>query len=307
MIFLFVMLSMVMVLFLMTAATFSLFQLQVVNNENWRQYHQHESQYVFIAQQYQNIDVYKGDEIASKNKDRPKKELSKGKSYRLSPKIPIRSIIETMSVEGSLSLEQEQLYSICIRLLENIYSPLPFYSEYIQASGSSFAIFFENILKSIIEREKEGLKVNTSERLAEIEMNDPKDQFLLYKILRGQPFEHWDQGGIKISSIAPSLIHFIDLRDSKHKISLYKAPSYLLQAVINNEYWVDGILSYREDLYKRMRVDAVTKEQASLEFQDFLLDNDYISRYQELFDMRVSKSPPGKTTFYKTIIRDEKE
>lgn len=307
MIFIFITLSMVGILFLMTAATFSLFQLQVVSQENWRLYHRFESQYVFVAQQYQQYDEYSDDEPLPTETEEKAKPVNKKTGYRLSPKIPIRDLIETLKSNGSFSLEQEQLYNITLSLMEQIYGALPFYQEYFLVTGRTFDLFLKNIFDAIVASEERGEKISSSERLAQLQMPDAQDQFLLYKILRGSPYEHWSASGNKVTSIAPSLIHFIDLRKSKHQISLYKAPFFLLKSILNDQGWAEQIQTLRMDLYKQMRAEAITKEEASAQFKDYLLENTYLNRYQELFDLRVSISMPGKTTFYKTIIRDEKE
>lgn len=291
----------------MTAATFSLFQLQVVSQENWRLYHRFESQYIFVAQQYQHYDEYSDDEPLHTETEEKAKPVNKMIGYRLSPKIPVRDLVETLKSNGSFSLEQEQLYNMTLSLMEQIYGALPFYQEYFLVTGRTFDLFLKNIFDAIIASEERGEKISSSERLSQLQMPDAQDQFLLYKILRGSPYDHWSASGSKITSIAPSLIHFIDLRKSKHQISLYKAPLFLLKSILNDQNWAEQIQTLRMDLYKQMRAEAITKEEASAQFKDFLLENAYLNRYQELFDMRVSISMPGKTTFYKTIIRDEKE
>jgi len=188
-------------------------------------------------------------------------------SQRLTRKLHLPTLFS--SKEGHQKEVEERVF---YRLLELLYPTM-----------QERAAVFELVREKAIEWE-EHFPIKKARYLANIELSEAKDQDILFRILKG---------GAHDSISLDSLLPYISTTARTQLVSVYLAPQVLLLALFDDEEVVSDILSFRKDLYHRLRKDKdLQKNELEDEFRERFVRSLPSEIDPSFIDFRVSRSFP---------------
>lgn len=209
-------------------------------------------------------------------------------------------------------------------LINTLYENQPFYKKALEKRPSLQDDLINSITQAIDKLDKDH-KLKTAADLANLKLEDPELDQILYKILQGGAYKEIPpekkqepvriletpvtvEAEIDQSQADPSLkdedkefksiegyyslLDFITAKKSP-KVRVYLAPREVLQSIFPNKETVDAIIAERKQLYQQARADGDTKELAESfknqfeRYKDPSIDSASLS-----FD--VSKTDPKK-------------
>lgn len=138
----------------------------------------------------------------------------------------------------------------------------------------------------------ENRTLNKPKDLSTVDLGDPKLQYVFYKMLDGTP--EFEEGIVNFKPTAGyfSLLDFITIKPNKSRIRVYLASPQVLMAIFGDVGTVKEILSERSRLYREVKKEIMTKEEASELFMSLFMEMRLPGIENTLLDFGVSKTNP---------------
>lgn len=212
-----------------------------------------------------------------------------------SPRLGIALLLDKTKRE-SKSKEWDQTRLLLKNLIETLYAKQPFYQAAVEKRPSLPDDLINAITHAIDELPKEK-KLKKPEDLANLKLDDPELDLILYKILQESPSQKIvpEKNTILKNDVQASVEPEIDISQSdpniaedgqehrsieghfslldfltekgEPKIRVYLAPREVLEAIFHNPQTVDAIITTRRQLHNQARGKGDTKE-LSASFKD---------------------------------------
>ncbi len=171
-------------------------------------------------------------------------------------------------------------------LMTELYGDTDFFKE----AEEKYPDFLDGILDQLMkaaEKLPKGQTITTSADLASIELGNELLDNVFYHMLKGTVnIDEQD-----VAETYPSLINFVTVKN-KTKVRVFLAPHDILLAIYENPSLVKDIEEKRNDLYKRVKDESITKDEASKEFEEEFGNKQRHGIAENILDFRVTKTNP---------------
>ena len=220
---------------------------------------------------------------ASQDEEVEKKEQQKNPA---TSKITFRFFINREEREKNEAM-RDQFLLIAKNLMTFLYQSQEFFQEIANERPD-----FLNELLFALMKATENRTLNKPKDLSTVDLGDPKLHYVFYKMLAGTPEFEKDIVNFKPTVGYFSLLDFITIKPNKSRIRVYLASPQVLMAIFGDVGTVKEILAERYRLYRAVKKEIMTKEEASELFMSLFMEERLPGIENTLLDFGVSKTNP---------------
>ena len=171
-------------------------------------------------------------------------------------------------------------------LMTELYGDTDFFHE-AQEVQPDFLDALINQLTEVSDNLPKGQTVISSADLASINLGDPVLDKAFYRMLKGTvEIDEQDE-----KATYPSLINYVTVKN-KTKVRIFLAPHDILMVIYDNPALVKEIEETRLNLYKQVKDESLTKDEATEEFQKQFGNKQREGIEEKVLDFRVTKTNP---------------
>jgi hypothetical protein len=248
----------------------------------------YETNYRYAYQNDVHFDAFHQGEVEAPKEEDKEEKKAKTPKIILNRKLPILCLLDPRAAKNP---RQAYVLQTLKNLIAELYSSSPFY----QRLEAHVPRLEEELVNWMVEKGKvrwETDPLKKAAHLAFLKMDDEEAHYVYYRMLKG--CEENRSPKTQVLS-PPSLLKFlvIEKEDRERKVSLYGAPRKLLKALFGDESLIEEIVKERKRLYKEVRIDKLSLQDAAKEFQLFFQKNDFLPPNVDLFDFRVNTTWPS--------------
>ncbi len=218
--------------------------------------------------------------------------------------------------------EYQKIHFLAKKLIYSLYRNQPFFQEFEQQRSDIVDALLASLM--IADNLPKEQKIKKASDLAHLNIDDPLLNSFLYFILKGLTVPEEPSPKTPTSDLLPlgellvhepegesedevkepsqkegykspkgyySLLDFITL-DEASKIRVYLAPRELLKAIFDDKETVDSIIALRNELFKKVSNDSMSKADASIQFKTFAAPRSDPHFDDAILDFGVSKTNP---------------
>lgn len=222
---------------------------------------------------------------ASKNKKGDDSGAKQKEEEKACSRIPFYLFLNKQQRESKHEI-YDQHTNLAKLLMHRLYSDAPFYLE----AEEKYPDFLDAILTHLMkaaEKLPKGQTITSSADLASIDLGDQPLNDIFYRMLKGTPdIDLQDE-----AETYPSLIDYVTVKN-KTKVRVFLAPHEILMTIYDNPELVKEIQETRQDLYKKVKDESLTKEQASAELEKQFGNKQQHGISENILDFKVTKTNP---------------
>ncbi len=206
----------------------------------------------------------------------------------------------------------QALYQVTKRLIEGLYQNQPFFQKIQEKRGNLVDQLLQTIMEKSALPENQG-EITEMKYLANLDLGDDELQKVLIEMLKGSPpiskeMEKCNSGRKKEKMLQnqvefPSLMAYLKINSTNNKKSTRESPLRLwltsrevLQAIFNDDSFVNNIMETRYNLYLNLRKfkgNELAKQSAltSTQFKQ-LFENKIPQSFESFVDYKASSTKP---------------
>lgn len=300
--------SMMMILSIVTYARFQTFLDHNVIQKEYLRFMQIEERKQFNEKQNSMYIRHKGNKLniesieAEPSKEIPEAGFSPIKRNNLNSKLNILSLLNESPLPETLK-ESSQTRIILLKLMDILYRNHPSFQHFYEMHHDLNELILHHLSTPSLHINTYSEEL-TTEKLRNIQLQDPQLQEAFYMMLKGTMTKEEAKKAKKIKlklgkekeSLPDegyrSLLDFIIISKNKKPISIYLASEPLLLAIYQDSNLVYSILEKRKEIYKAIEKEKITIEGGRMELERLFSRKHPANLDSTLFDFSVSKTVP---------------